>query len=255
MSAATVSPIMSRADRRAANKAAKAAAKAAAQATAQTTPPTTEQTTPPAPSGQTPGGSMNPPTVPSNSGTLEAEAAARAEALKAATDRAAAHRAALPDALLAIDQSEADKKAAFVAVYEYFDTDKGFAWRNLDGFATMDAAIAHYYKVDPTDGAALKAARDVNTYRRRKGAQFAGALLMGQSAPTTTDTDKASKTPTSDAALVSKYLKSKWGKLSLAEQEAVLKTYTEQWMARLRAEQPERYASMTAPTTRTGTDG
>ncbi len=121
----------------------------------------------------------------------------------------------------------------------------------------MDAAIAKYYNVPEGDAAALKAARDVNTYRRKRGAKFAGALLMGATAPTAT-TDKPDKAPSSDAALVSKYLKGKWGKLSLAEQESILKDYTAQWMLRLRAEQPERHAAMTqptAPTQRTGTDG
>jgi hypothetical protein len=218
--------------------------------------PPSDQTTPPlAAQGQTPPGSMDAPTVPSNSGTLDAEAQARAEALAAATARAVVARTALPLALASIDSSEQDKRDAFVQVFEYFDRDKGFAWRNLDGFATMDAAIAHHYKVPEGDTAALKSARDVNTYRRRLGAKFSGLLLMGATTPAPDAPDKASKAPSSDAALVGKYLKSKWGKLSLAEQELILKDYTAQWLLRLRAEQPDRAAKMDAAPLRTGTDG
>jgi uncharacterized protein with von Willebrand factor type A (vWA) domain len=247
MSAATVSSI-----------AAAKAPRSRKPKTATAQPPQPTDTT--APTGQTQPGQMAPPTVPANSATIDAAAAAAADALKAATDRAVSAKADLPAALAAIDSAETDKREHFIAVYQYFDRDKGFAWRNLDGFSTMDAAIARYYNVPDGDTAALKAARDVNTYRRRLGAKFSGLLLMGQTAPTAQPTETKVKAEQGPAALLGKYLKGKWNKLTLAEQESTLKEYTTQWLARLKAEQPERYAAHVAaqqPTAqpRTGTDG
>ncbi len=132
MSAATISSIKPT-DRRERKPQPTATVPPSDQTTEQPTAPTAPTEQPTAGQGQTQPGQMDAPTVPSNSGTLDAEAQARADALKAATDRAVTARERLPLALAMIDASETEKRDAFVDVFTYFDGDKGFAWRNLDG--------------------------------------------------------------------------------------------------------------------------
>lgn len=168
------------------------------------------------------------PGMPANSDALAAKAA-EAKAAQEAAEKAAK---ALPDALLSIAQGEEAKREAFIAVWRYFD--ETLAWRTVDKLSSIDAAVAIYYHVPDGDKAALKQARDVNTYRRRMGAKFAGGNLYGtQPAKATTAdgeaTDKAAEKTEADK--VGAYLKQRWGKLSHEEQGAILKALTAPWEA------------------------
>jgi hypothetical protein len=112
------------------------------------------------------------------------------------------------------------------AMFAYFD--QTMAWRSVHNFKSIDAAIAHWYKVDDGDVEMLKIMRDRVTYQRRQGAKFAGRAIGNQGGGTAAVTDgdgKAAKASNSPFAKVSQYLKKNWSTLSLAEQASLLRQY------------------------------
>jgi hypothetical protein len=58
------------------------------------------------------------------------------------------------------------------AMFAYFD--QTMAWRSVHKFKSIDAAIAHWYKVDDGDVGTLKIMRDRVTYHRRQGPSSLG---------------------------------------------------------------------------------
>ena len=57
--------------------------------------------------------------------------------------------------------------------------DQTMAWRSVHNFKSIDAAIAHWYKIADGDAKTLKMMRDRVTHHRRQGAKFAGKTSQG----------------------------------------------------------------------------
>lgn len=109
-----------------------------------------------------------------------------AEALAATLETQRGFAASIDAALSTLDKADKSNAAAFLAVFNYFDVGTSPAYKSVDSHATMDAAIAVKYRVAEGDTAGMKRARDVNTYRRRKGAEVACGTLRGSGSSTPT---------------------------------------------------------------------
>jgi hypothetical protein len=112
------------------------------------------------------------------------------------------------------------------AMFAYFD--QTMAWRSVHNFKSIDAAIAHWYKVADGDVGTLKITRDRVTYQRRQGARYAGRTIGNQGGenPCVTDGDgRTARASNSPFTKVSQYLKKHWPILSLAEQASLLEQY------------------------------
>ncbi len=109
------------------------------------------------------------------------------------------------------------------AMFAYFD--QTMAWRSVHHFKSIDAAIAHWYKVADGDVGTLKIMRDRVTYHRRQGAKFAGKSTGNQGGENACLTDgdgRTARASNSPFTKVSQYLKKHWPTLSLAEQASLL---------------------------------
>lgn len=109
------------------------------------------------------------------------------------------------------------------AMFVYFD--QTMAWRSVHNFKSIDAAIAHWYKVADGDVATLKIMRDRVTYHRRQGAKLAGKSIGNQGGGNACVTDcdgRTARASNSRFMKVSQYLNKHWPTLSLAEQASLL---------------------------------
>jgi hypothetical protein len=109
------------------------------------------------------------------------------------------------------------------AMFGYFD--QTMAWRSVHNFKSIDAAIAHWYKIADGDVGTLKIMRDRVTYHRRQGAKLAGKSIGNQGGgnPCVTDGDgRTARASNSPFMKVSQYLKKHWPALSLADQASLL---------------------------------
>jgi hypothetical protein len=112
------------------------------------------------------------------------------------------------------------------AMFAYFD--QTMAWRSVHHFKSIDAAIAHWYKVVGGDVGTLKIMRDRVTYHRRQGAKFAGKTIGNQGGGNACVTDgdgKTARASNSPFTKVSQYLTKHWPTLSFAEQASLLEQY------------------------------
>ena len=112
------------------------------------------------------------------------------------------------------------------AMYAYFD--QTMAWRSVHNFKSIDAAIAHWYKIADGDAKTLKIMRDRVTHHRRQGAKFAGKTINNQgngNATAANAAGKKAKASNSPFTKVSQYLKKHWSTLSLPEQAVLLTEY------------------------------
>jgi hypothetical protein len=155
-----------------------------------------------------------------------------ADGLAAMLETQGQYAAGIAAAILALDDATTANKAHFLTVFHYFDVGTSPAYKSVDNHVNMDAAIMVLYKVAEGDKDALKRARDVNTYRRKVGAQFAGAALRGTGAVSTAAVK-------SEAAKVTDYLASHFGKCTLAEQNSIIGAMTAAYNAAVNAAQRE----------------
>ena len=162
-------------------------------------------------------------------GSVLAATGKMAEAVEAALGPAKAAAAEF-EACVQMDVKQLESKDAQRiqrAMYAYFD--QTMAWRSVHNFKSIDAAIAHWYKVVDGDAKTLKIMRDRVTHHRRQGAKFAGQTInnqgSGRAGAATGAGTMIAKAGNSPFTRVSRYLKRHWSTLSLPEQAALLAEY------------------------------